>query len=386
MYRRKLWLRPRLRTDEDQDKERATNPLELFFDLFYVVLIIELSHKLAKDISFTGVISFTLLFLAVWWVWIGSTYYHERFERNDLIERIFMFLKFIPVFGMAISIHAGTSQLAHIFAISYILSRSIILAQWFYGGWFNPVARPVTNRYVTGFSISLIIWTISIFIPAPYQFGLWFLGLIIELATPIFTLEHQKRLPKFSSTRLPERFSLYMLIAFGESIISVVQGTLNNAYISSTIFTTGVLGITIAFCLWWIYFDGIADQKFRPNIKLIFAWAYLHVPLALSTTAIGSSIYSILSAGTLTRSSYRLLFFSIATYLIISTLVESTLQHKEIDTGLTIRNWLLRIIAAIYLIILALSGVQLLTIPAMTLVVGILVIIILHGQSPIASR
>ena len=74
------WQKPRLRTDEDEEKERRATWLELFYDLIYVAVIAQLSHKLAGDMSLKGVLGYMFLFVPVWLVWLSSTYYNERFE------------------------------------------------------------------------------------------------------------------------------------------------------------------------------------------------------------------------------------------------------------------------------------------------------------------
>jgi low temperature requirement protein LtrA len=66
MAKRQWWQKPQLRTDEDQNIHRKVSWLELFFDLIFVVVVAELSHYLAKQVSLEGVGSFILLFLPVW--------------------------------------------------------------------------------------------------------------------------------------------------------------------------------------------------------------------------------------------------------------------------------------------------------------------------------
>ena len=101
MEKRRLWQRPRLRTDEEQGLERKATWLELFYDLVFVVVIAELAHTLSKDINPVGIATFGFLFIPVWWVWIGVTFYDERFETGDISHRLFMFLQMIPVAAMS---------------------------------------------------------------------------------------------------------------------------------------------------------------------------------------------------------------------------------------------------------------------------------------------
>ena len=99
------WRRPCLRTDEDEEKERRATWLELFYDLIFVAVISQLSHKLSADMSLIGILGYVFLFVPVWLIWLSSTYYNERFEVYDVRHRIFTFLKMIPVAAIACSIH-----------------------------------------------------------------------------------------------------------------------------------------------------------------------------------------------------------------------------------------------------------------------------------------
>lgn len=80
--RRQWWKAPRLRTDENDHRERRVSSLELFFDLVFVVVISQLSHHLSDHISARGALEFALLFAPAFWVWIGVIVYAERFENH----------------------------------------------------------------------------------------------------------------------------------------------------------------------------------------------------------------------------------------------------------------------------------------------------------------
>ncbi|NJK74427.1 MAG: low temperature requirement protein A [Microcoleus sp. SU_5_6] len=141
MAKRQWWQKPQLRTDEDQNIHRKVSWLELFFDLIFVVVVAELSHYLAKHVSLEGVGSFILLFLPVWWVWIGATYYNERFETEGLENRIFTFLQIIGAAGLAVFVHDGLGKTSIGFALAYVLSRLIITYLWVRGGYHD---RPIS--------------------------------------------------------------------------------------------------------------------------------------------------------------------------------------------------------------------------------------------------
>ncbi|HEX6384663.1 MAG TPA: low temperature requirement protein A, partial [Anaerolineae bacterium] len=274
MTQRTWWQRPQLRTDEEVGQERKVSWLELFFDLVFVVVISQLSHHLASHISLTGAAGFLLLFIPVWWVWIGGMLYNERFETTDVSNRLFVFLQMLPVAALAVFARAGLEDGSIGFALSYVAARILLIFLWLRGGWHVPVFRPVSNRYAAGFTLSVLLFTASVFVPPPSRFLLWGLGLLIDLVTPMFTLRTQARLPRFSTSRLPERFGLFTIIVLGESIVGVVQGMAEQPELSGMTAVAGVLGMSLAFGLWWVYFDYIARRYPKPGVWWSLSWAY----------------------------------------------------------------------------------------------------------------
>ncbi len=79
--------------------------LELFFDLVFVAVISELVHLLSANPSMETLWNYLFLFIPAWWIWIGATYYNDRFETEGLDSRFFTFLLMIPVAGLAIFAH-----------------------------------------------------------------------------------------------------------------------------------------------------------------------------------------------------------------------------------------------------------------------------------------
>ena len=287
------WRKPVLRRDEDEEREHKASWLELFFDLVFVATISELSHILVHELTGTSVLKYLFLFVPVWWYWIGSTFYNERFATNEVSHRIFTLFQIMAVAGLALHIRYGLSHQSQGFAVSYIFARVILITMWVRGGIHNPSTRPLTNRYAAGFSISVVLWASSLFVPLPLKLIFWSGGLLFDLLTPLTTLSIQKKLPKLSTSHLPERFGLFTIIVLGESVVGVIIKAAGEHHFSLTTGAHVGLGIIMAFCLWWMYFDFIASKK--PKIGLIVLRGYLHLPLVIGVTTIGASIISLIS-------------------------------------------------------------------------------------------
>lgn len=352
------WQKPQLRQDEEQQLERKVGWLELFFDLVFVAVMRELAHYLSDHISPGGVGSFILLSIPVWWIWVGATYYNERFETEGLESRVFTFIKMLPVGGLAVFIHHGLGETSVGFALSYAVAHAVVTYLWWRGGYHDRNFRPTAKRFVIGYSVSICLFIISVFVPPPQRFVLWGIGLTIDLLTPLSTIKQQAVLPKFSTSRLPERFGLFVMIVLGESVIGVVEGVSKSENLSLMTAFTGILGMTLVFSFWWVYFDFIARRPFKPSMGYSFAWGYLHMPLVIAITATGAGIVHVIAnENTALSDNVRILIgCSVAVFLAVIGLIEITLRRKENELTDPILSPSLKWGAALLAIILGLLG------------------------------
>jgi low temperature requirement protein LtrA len=119
----RVLLPPRLRTDE----ERSASWLELFFDLVFVVAIAQLALALADDLSPVGFTRFLLLFVPVWWSWVGYTNYADRFDTDDPVFRAMMIFGMLAMAVLAVSVPDAFSGGSEAFALSYVAVRVLLI-------------------------------------------------------------------------------------------------------------------------------------------------------------------------------------------------------------------------------------------------------------------
>ncbi|HEY9729472.1 MAG TPA: low temperature requirement protein A [Chroococcales cyanobacterium] len=298
----KSWLQPpRLRIGEENETEpRHATWLELFYDLVFVVAVSQLAHNLSKDVTLTGFLSFVALFIPVWWAWIGTTFYANRFDSDSIARRLLMGLQMLAVAALAVNVHYGLGETSIGFALSYAAARVVLVLEYLWAGWHIKAARGLTTHYAVGFTLAACLWLISAFVPIPFRFCLWALGLAIDFATPVTGQRHQRQLlPHFE--HLPERFGLFTIIVLGEAIIAVVNGVAEMKWNGMSALAA-VFGFGIAFCLWWVYFENVGGSALRAagasgRIKVFQIWLYIHLPLVIGLAATGVGVeHLILSA------------------------------------------------------------------------------------------
>lgn len=366
------WRPPRLRTDEDQHLERRTSWLELFFDLVFVAVIAVLAHDLSGDPSWGGVGTFVFLFLPVWWVWVGATIYSDRLESDDVSHRLLHFAIMVPVVSLAFFAHDALGDTSAGFALSYAAARAITIGAWLRGGWHNPQMRPLTNRYAVGYSLSVALWVISIFVPAPARFMLWGAGLTIDHLTPVLTVQIQQRMPSLSMSRLPERLGLFTIIVLGESVIGVANGIAGLDGLSAGAGATGALGLALACALWWVYFDQVGDHHQRVGRHRSLwgiAWVYLHFPLLLGLTAIGAGTLELIARpAEVPFEAVRWLLCGAAATVFLA--IGAIVLTQESDEGAAERHalvWAARIGAAAIALAVGAAGTQLTSVALMAI-------------------
>ncbi len=287
------WLKPRLRRDAEHGVHRKASWLELFYDLVFVVIVAQLAHTLVGDVGWSDVGGYVIMFVPAWWLWIAGTFYAERFEHDDVSHRIMVFVSMFPVAALALFTHGGAGATSREFALAYAAGRVLVVFSWWRGGLHDPEARRMTRVYVRGFSLSVVIMIASAFVPLPWRLATWGLALVIDLATPFFSIPAQRQLPKLSLSHLGERFGLFTLIVLGESIVGVVGGLASAPQLSGWNVAEAALGMTIAFSMWWIYFDAVEPRG--PRRRAGFARSYLHLPLVMAFAATGAAITNVVS-------------------------------------------------------------------------------------------
>lgn len=325
------WQKPKMRTDENIDKERKATWLELFYDLMFVSILAQLSHSLFQHVSLEGLGEFVFLFIPAWWIWNSITYYNERYEMSDIRHRIFTFLNMVPLAGIAFSVHGAMHDYANIFAISYIISRVLLIYMWLTAGE-SKIERKLSMIFSFGFSISVIIWIISIFIPAPLKFILWGTAILIDMVTPLITLKTQAKLPKISTSHIPERFGLLVILTLGETVVASVNGLSTNDIFNWFTALACFLGLCISFLIWWLYIDHVMYRVFKRNVWHILGWSYLHLPLTMAITAIGAGIFAAISTlhdHSISLSVHWLLCGSVASLLLITGMLGLVSENHD---------------------------------------------------------
>jgi low temperature requirement protein LtrA len=289
---------PQHREDESRGDRHSSN-MELFFDLVFALAVTELGEALVSRPTVAAMVRLALLFVPVWWAWVGYTFYADRFESDDASYRILMITAMVATTWLVVAIpHAFERGGGSIrFALSYVLVRLLLITLYGRAYRHMPAARPLIVRYVTGFGIGAGLWLCSLLVPPPARYLLWGAGLLCELTPPVVSARAMRQAP-FHPAHIPERFGNFIIVVLGEGGalggLRIVTGPLT----WDTIAVAGV-GLLIAAAQWWLYFDCVDATPLRRWVPTGITYVYGHLLVfgGLITTGVGVMLSTLIAAG-----------------------------------------------------------------------------------------
>src|SRR4051794_25100007 len=345
---------PRLRVVEDAEAERRATWLELFFDLVFVVAIAELAGVLHDSPDWDGFAHLVRLSVPVIWVWMNFIFYADQFDTDDVPYRLAVFAGMLASAALAVSLPAAATG----FVLAYVAVKVIMVVLYERARRHadTRLARRFCGWCVVAYGTSGALWLLSLAFGDPYRQLLWALGLAIEIGFPAVGPREFAEMP-FDVAHIPERYGLFTLIVFGESIVVTALGIGSG----SSALVAGV-AFVMACALWWLYFDRIEDNRLggaiRPNLLFIYGHPALFV--ALTTVAVGAK-FAIKDAGAhaLALNERAILAGGVAASVAAITLVQASTLRPPPRTAMLARGAV--IAAAVALIALPLPAVALTT-------------------------
>lgn len=264
--------------------ERKVTWSELFYDLTFVVAVNQLATTFSADLSWRGFGNFVLLFLPVWWAWVGQTFYLTRFDSDDLVHQALTAVKMFFVVCLSFSIPQALGAQSHVFVLSYAAIRTLLVVDYLRVSRHVPLARVLAQRYASGFALAVVIWLLSLVVPISIRPLFWLLAIILDFAVPFTAGQYATKIPP-RTHHLPERFGLFTIIVIGESVAANVIALQNTKFSIPTLITAGLGWMTIYF-VWHGYFNGVRAAESRAigdraQARAFRAWMYLHVPLTI---------------------------------------------------------------------------------------------------------
>jgi low temperature requirement protein LtrA len=265
---------------------------ELFFDLVFVYAVTQISHMLLGRFTPLGAVQVTLLFLAVWWVWVYTTWVTNWLNPELTPVRILLFLLMLGGLVLSTSIPTAFEGRGLWFAIAYAAMQVGRTVFWLVS---TPPERTLVRhnaiRILAWLSASAIFWVLGGFAEGQSRLWLWGVALTIEYIAPAALFWIPKLGPSsvegwaVEGGHMAERCAGFIIIALGEAIV------VNGATFAELTWTADIVGAFLSafvgsIAMWWIYFHKGAEagseliSKSAESGRVArLAYTYLHMPI-----------------------------------------------------------------------------------------------------------
>ncbi|MFA9270120.1 MAG: low temperature requirement protein A [Baekduiaceae bacterium] len=270
-----------------RDDEARVKPLELFFDLVFVLAITQVTALIAGQPTWEGLAKGVLVMALLWWTWVGYAWLTSVVDPEEGAVRFAMFAAMGALIIVALCVPEAFDDRALLFACAYGGVRFAHI--WLF--WLASRDDPELRRSVAGLAVSTAIGVGLIvgasFLDAELQGAVWAIALLIDYGGPLlFGQDGWKLAPGHYA----ERHGLILIIALGESIVAIGVGAEGIAVDTGEVLAA-LGGVAIASALWWMYFDVVALVAERRLSKAApgrerngiarDSYSYLHLPMVI---------------------------------------------------------------------------------------------------------
>lgn len=311
--------------------DRRASWFELFFDLVFVVAVAQLNGAYVDHFDLAGAAQFAFGFLAMWWCWLGHTFYATRFDQDLPTQRTLGLLLILTVAWLGYGAADYAGDLHGVFA-SGIASFKLLMVAAYALAWRWPAARPMIRFYGTVYLLQAALWLLSMDAAPAIRWSLWSAALLLDVVSPWLAGRFAHEIPPHAE-HLPERFGLFTIILLGESVASAVHALGHGAEPALEARIAAVGGTLLTFMVWVAYFERTRAHQGRhiatahDGLKMRL-WAFAHLPLYLGIASLAAgTVY--LSRQALLQPDAQGVFTGGVSMIMVGLLILSAAQSGE---------------------------------------------------------
>lgn len=284
-------MRPR----DPHEPGRSAGPLELFFDLVFVIAVsnaaVELHHALTEAHVVHGISTYLVAFFGIWWAWMNFTWFATSFATDDWLYRVLTFLQMAGVLVFAAGIEPAFAEDDYaVVTYGYVIMRVAMVAQWLRASHGAGDRRRTTQLYAAGITVVQVFWLVRLALPEPAALVALILLVVAELAVPVLA-ELQGTTP-WHPHHITERYGLFTLILLGESLLASANAiieALHEEEALGPLVSLSVLTLVVTAALWWIYFWPPHHESIR-GLRRSLRYGYVHYVVFAAAGALSAGI------------------------------------------------------------------------------------------------
>jgi low temperature requirement protein LtrA len=283
------------------EPHRTATPLELLFDLTFVVAVAALTSQFAHAIedghALGTLVPFLQVFFAIWWAWMNHTWFASSFDTDDVPFRLLTLVQMTGVVVLAAGVPAALTDSAYgTVTVGYLIMRAGLVSQWLRAAHEDRSSRGTALRYAGGIAAAESGWLLRQWLDdagalADGALPAVFAALVVaELTIPVWA--ERARPTSWHPHHIAERYGLFAIILLGESVLAASTGVRRAAGDGLDLphVSMGVAALALVFALWWLYFLQPAGTGLASNRDRSFAWGYGHYGLFAALALVGAGL------------------------------------------------------------------------------------------------
>ena len=275
---------------------RSATPLELLFDLTFVVAIAllaaDFAHAVADDHVTRAIPSYLMVFFAIWWAWMNFTWFASAYDTDDAPYRLLTMIQMGGVLVLASGVPAAFEQRDFaVVTFGYVVMRVAMVVQWLRAARADPQRRGTSLRYAIGTGTVQVGWLLRLLLPTSLGVPSFVVLAAVELAVPYWA--ERRHTTPWHPHHIAERYGLFTIIVLGECVLAAttaIQATFTDAGVDLDLVLVGVGALVLLFMLWWLYFLQAAGPGLEHRRELSFLWGYGHYGIFAGLAALGAGL------------------------------------------------------------------------------------------------
>jgi low temperature requirement protein LtrA len=300
--------RVRMGGRDTSEAHRAATPLELLFDLTFVIAFgaaaNELAHQLAEGHLGTALLGFSFATFGIAWAWINFSWFASAYDTDDWVFRLATMVQMAGVLVFALglpdmfaSLYEGDTVDNRVMVAGYVVMRLALVFQWLRAARQDPARRPACMKYVWTLLAAQAGWIVLAVAETSVgvTFGWVAVLLLVETAGPVIAETRHGGTP-WHAHHIAERHGLLVIIALGEGLLGTAVAL--TALIGPEgpgwtvdVVVLGLAGTALTFGMWWIYFILPMGGILERHRERSFGWGYGHIPLFGALVAVGAGLH-----------------------------------------------------------------------------------------------
>src|SRR3954447_1722146 len=264
-------------------EERRTSTAELLWDLVFVFAVTQVTTLLSHDLSWGGFGRGMLALALVWWAWSAFVWAANAQDTDSPALRAILFAAMGLIFIAGLALPRAFGADATLFAVTYACVRFLHLGLYAHASRQGNASWAAIWGFAVTVTIGMALLVAGSFAGDGARIALWTAAAAIDYSGPAWlTRERLRGLQRVAVAHFAERYSLFVIICLGESIVAIGVGASEERFDAELVAGVG-LGLLITVALWWTYFDrfaAVAEDRLRvhddPVLAAADGYSYLH--------------------------------------------------------------------------------------------------------------